>query len=156
MEKKKEKKSMSFLVATTSLPAVDGPNADRWNAACSRQKFQRCFKFCCQAQPSSIQLKLSLGLILALFSASTPTHPPNCRKSSENNLDTYEAEIWHAVSTHSWSWIELGWAWQQNKGEKYHSTRISGPYGPLKLLAAAESLLPSLTKMYALLTFISS
>ena len=31
-EKKKEKKRMLFLVATTSLPAVDRPNADRWNA----------------------------------------------------------------------------------------------------------------------------
>ena len=29
---------MAFLVATTSLPAVDRPNADRWNAARSRQK----------------------------------------------------------------------------------------------------------------------
>ena len=28
---------MTFLVATTSLPAVDRPNADRWNAARSRQ-----------------------------------------------------------------------------------------------------------------------
>ena len=28
---------MLFLVATTSLPAVDRPNADRWNAAHSRQ-----------------------------------------------------------------------------------------------------------------------
>ena len=27
------------IVATTSLPAVDRPNADRWNAARSRQKF---------------------------------------------------------------------------------------------------------------------
>ena len=26
------------IVATTSLPAVDRPNADRWNAAGSRQK----------------------------------------------------------------------------------------------------------------------
>jgi len=26
------------IVATTSLPAVDRPNADRWNAARSRQK----------------------------------------------------------------------------------------------------------------------
>ena len=31
---------MLFLVATTSLPAVDRPNADCWNAARSRQKFQ--------------------------------------------------------------------------------------------------------------------
>ena len=28
---------MSFLVAPTSLPAVDRPNADRWNAARSCQ-----------------------------------------------------------------------------------------------------------------------
>ena len=31
-EKKKEKRLME-IVATTSLPAVDRPNADRWNAA---------------------------------------------------------------------------------------------------------------------------
>ena len=36
-EKKKEKRRMK-IVATTSLPAVDRPNADRWNAARSRQK----------------------------------------------------------------------------------------------------------------------
>ena len=37
-EKRKEKKKrMAFLVATTSLPAVDRPNADRWNAARSCQ-----------------------------------------------------------------------------------------------------------------------
>ena len=34
--KKKEKRRMK-IVATTSLPAVDRPNADRWNAARSRQ-----------------------------------------------------------------------------------------------------------------------
>ena len=28
------------IVATTSLPAVDRPNADRWNAARSRQKLR--------------------------------------------------------------------------------------------------------------------
>ena len=33
--KKKEKRLME-IVATTSLPAVDHPNADRWNAARSR------------------------------------------------------------------------------------------------------------------------
>ena len=32
-----EKKKMLFLVATTPLPAVDRPNADRWNAARSCQ-----------------------------------------------------------------------------------------------------------------------
>ena len=31
-------------------------------------------------------------------------------------------------------------------------TRISGPYGPLKILAPAESLLASLTRMFASLT----
>ena len=35
--KKKKKKRMK-IVATTSLPAVDRPNADRWNVARSRQK----------------------------------------------------------------------------------------------------------------------
>ena len=34
----KKEKRMAFLVATTSLPAVDRPNADRWNAARSCQK----------------------------------------------------------------------------------------------------------------------
>ena len=35
-EKKKEKRQMK-IGATTSLPAVNRPNADRWNAARSRQ-----------------------------------------------------------------------------------------------------------------------
>ena len=44
-EKKKEKKRekiMAFLVATTLLPAVYRPNADRWNAArlCQYKKQQ--------------------------------------------------------------------------------------------------------------------
>ena len=34
---KKERRQMK-IVATTSLPAVDRPDADRWNAARSRQK----------------------------------------------------------------------------------------------------------------------
>ena len=33
----KKKKRRMKIVATTSLPAVDRPNADRWNAARSRQ-----------------------------------------------------------------------------------------------------------------------
>ena len=37
-KKRKEKKRMAFLVATTSLPAVYCPNDDRWNAARSCQK----------------------------------------------------------------------------------------------------------------------
>ena len=36
-EEKKKKKIRMKIVATTSLPAVDRPNADRWNAARSRQ-----------------------------------------------------------------------------------------------------------------------
>ena len=38
-EKKREKKEKRRMkiVATTSLPAVDRPNVDRWNAALSRQ-----------------------------------------------------------------------------------------------------------------------
>ena len=35
--KKRKKKILMKIVATTSLPAVDRPNADRWNAARSRQ-----------------------------------------------------------------------------------------------------------------------
>ena len=35
---KKEKKRRMKIVATTSLPAVDRPNADRWNTARSCQK----------------------------------------------------------------------------------------------------------------------
>ena len=38
--KKKEKRRMK-IVATTSLPAVDRLNADRWNAARSRQKTEK-------------------------------------------------------------------------------------------------------------------
>ena len=36
-KKRKKKKIRMKIVATTSLPAVDRPNADRWNAARSRQ-----------------------------------------------------------------------------------------------------------------------
>ena len=36
-KKGKKKKRRMKIVATTSLPAVDCPNADRWNAARSRQ-----------------------------------------------------------------------------------------------------------------------
>ena len=35
--KKQKRKRQMKIVATTSLPAVDRPNADRWNAARSRQ-----------------------------------------------------------------------------------------------------------------------
>ena len=36
-KKEKEKKRITFLVVTTSLPAVYRPNDDRWNAARSCQ-----------------------------------------------------------------------------------------------------------------------
>ena len=36
-EKKEKWKRRMKIVATTSLPAVDRPNVDRWNAARSRQ-----------------------------------------------------------------------------------------------------------------------
>ena len=36
-ERGKKKKRLMEIVATTSLPAVDRPNADHWNAARSRQ-----------------------------------------------------------------------------------------------------------------------
>ena len=35
----KERKILMKIVATTLLPAVDRPNADRWNAARSRQSY---------------------------------------------------------------------------------------------------------------------
>ena len=38
-KEKKEKENKRFLVATMSLPAVDRPNADRWNAARSCQLY---------------------------------------------------------------------------------------------------------------------
>jgi len=40
---KKRKRQMK-IVATTSLPAVDRPNADHWNAARSRQKKEEKIK----------------------------------------------------------------------------------------------------------------
>ena len=39
-EKQKEKKRLMTIVATTSLPAVDRPNTDHWNAPRSC----RCYK----------------------------------------------------------------------------------------------------------------
>ena len=36
-KKEKKRKRRMKIVATTSLPAVDRPNADHWNAARSRQ-----------------------------------------------------------------------------------------------------------------------
>ena len=40
--KKKRRKRRMKIVATTSLPAVDCPNADHWNAARSCQKRKEC------------------------------------------------------------------------------------------------------------------
>ena len=39
--------------------------------------------------------------------------------------------------------------------DKYRYTRISGPYGPLKIIAPAKSLLASLTRIFASLISIS-
>ena len=43
--KEKKKKKMLFLVATTSLPAVNRLNANRWNATRSRQKKKKRMLF---------------------------------------------------------------------------------------------------------------
>ena len=51
---KKEKRLME-IVATTSLPAVDRPNADRWNAARSRPKFENVLGV---GSPSAVSLGL--------------------------------------------------------------------------------------------------
>ena len=40
-KKKKKKKILMKIVATTSLPAVDRPNANRWKAAQSCQLFNQ-------------------------------------------------------------------------------------------------------------------
>ena len=41
-----KKKRIVKIVATTSLPAVDRPNADPWNAArsCQKQKRKQCVR----------------------------------------------------------------------------------------------------------------
>ena len=39
---KRKRKRLMIIVATTSLPAVDRPNADRWNAARSCQFVTLC------------------------------------------------------------------------------------------------------------------
>jgi len=65
-KKKKEKRRMK-IVATTSLPAVDRPNADRWNAARSRQFFSK-------ANPNSIQSN-SRHLDLRLATHPNQPHP---------------------------------------------------------------------------------
>ena len=41
---RKKKRRRMKIVTTTSLPAVDRPNADRWNAACSCQNHFKCLK----------------------------------------------------------------------------------------------------------------
>ena len=50
-KKKTGKKKRMKIVATTSLPAVDCPNADRWNAARSRQnEYERNKENRCKAK----------------------------------------------------------------------------------------------------------
>ena len=41
---REKRKRLMEIVATMSLPAVDRPNADRWNAAHSRQKLPLFYK----------------------------------------------------------------------------------------------------------------
>ena len=54
----KKSKRLMKIVATTSLPAVDRPNADRWNVARSCQKHSlRKFRASCEGLQVRIDLK---------------------------------------------------------------------------------------------------
>ena len=65
------------IVATTSLPAVDRPNADRWNAARSRQKYQyHCLsgrRYClsggCVGGKMNSRIRLTSGKVGVEFGA---------------------------------------------------------------------------------------
>ena len=54
----KKKKRRMKIVATTSLPAVDRPNADRWNAARSRHLLSKFKIFVLHDDNIPIQGKL--------------------------------------------------------------------------------------------------
>ena len=61
------------IVATLSLPAVDRPNADRWNAARSRQNTSLGTQIqCAPSSHSGIST-----IFLRLFSVTPPLIPPN-------------------------------------------------------------------------------
>ena len=63
-EKKWGKKRLMIIVATTSLPAVERPNADRWNAALSCQNF---LVIPCSAQITDVSaLELSLWVCVGI------------------------------------------------------------------------------------------
>ena len=75
---RKEKKLMSFLVATASLPAVDRPNDDRWNAA----------RLC-----QNDDLKIKMNPLLA----HTPHHIPPCSIFSWNGIIQEPLLVWKAI-----------------------------------------------------------
>ena len=64
---------MAFLVATTSLPAVDRPNADSWNAArsCQNITFSYTSSFILLCLGSRLQY--SMGRVLVATSGSLVT-----------------------------------------------------------------------------------
>ena len=67
------------IVATTSLPAVDRPNADQWNAARSRQN---------QIQNSQKMVYLILGHPVGnLFNMASPFQSHKC----EEDVDRHTA-----------------------------------------------------------------
>ena len=57
------------IVATTSLPVVDRPNADRWNAArsCQNEKIQTNFKFGQANSLSMVEPKLKPSFLHFCF-----------------------------------------------------------------------------------------
>ena len=72
---------MSFLVATSSLPAVDRPNANRWNSARSCQKNQHVFTQRTVLKPRRLRKWISL-LYLCTIKGTTP----KCRPQLYQNL----------------------------------------------------------------------
>ena len=53
----KKRKRLIILMATTSLPAVDCPNADHWNAARLCRFCYICRSVCCSSQSLGTQYK---------------------------------------------------------------------------------------------------
>ena len=67
------------IVATTSLPAVDRPNTDRWNAGRSCQKRGRTHKHTNTHTTSLLELLIAAKIIL--FNCST--------KSTHNDINLF-------------------------------------------------------------------
>ena len=66
----KKKKRLMIIVATTSLPAVDHPNADRWNAARSCQLKKSPIPACTElgpAQPKLVFISKYLPFVRIFF-----------------------------------------------------------------------------------------